>query len=98
MKVAALVGMPGSGKSEVARVFKKHGYATVRFGDITDEEVKKRGLKLDEENERLVREELRDEARHGGLCHSEPAAHRGCPGEVQRGHRRPLLLGGVQIP
>jgi dephospho-CoA kinase len=63
MKVAALVGMPGSGKSEVARVFQKHGYAGVRFGDITDEEVKKRGLKLDEGNERLVREELRK--RHG---------------------------------
>ena len=63
MKVAALVGMPGSGKSEVARVFQKHGYAGVRFGDITDEEVKKRGLKLDEGNERLVREDLR--VKHG---------------------------------
>jgi dephospho-CoA kinase len=63
MKVAALVGMPGSGKSEVARVFQKHGYAGVRFGDITDEEVKKRGLKLDEGNERVVREELRK--KHG---------------------------------
>ncbi|MEI6186452.1 MAG: AAA family ATPase [Dehalococcoidia bacterium] len=63
MKVAALVGMPGSGKSEVARVFQKHGYARVRFGDITDDEVKRRGLKLDEGNERLVREGLRKE--HG---------------------------------
>lgn len=63
MKVAALVGMPGSGKSEVARVFQKHGYASVRFGDITDEEVKRLGLKLDEGNERLVREGLRRE--HG---------------------------------
>jgi dephospho-CoA kinase len=63
MKVAALVGMPGSGKSEVARVFQKHGYVRVRFGDVTDEEVKKRGLKLDEDNERLVREGLRKE--HG---------------------------------
>jgi len=52
--------MPGSGKSEVARVFEKRGYASIRFGDITDEEVKKRGLKLDEANERLVREELRE--------------------------------------
>ncbi|MBN1690562.1 MAG: AAA family ATPase [Dehalococcoidia bacterium] len=63
MKVVALVGMPGSGKSEVARVFQKRGYASVRFGDITDEEVRKRGLKLDEENERLVREDLRQQ--HG---------------------------------
>jgi dephospho-CoA kinase len=35
----------------------------VRFGDITDEEVKKRGLPLNEENERHVREQLRKE--HG---------------------------------
>jgi len=63
VNVVALVGMPGSGKSEVARVFQKHGYASVRFGDITDEEVKKRGLKLNEGNEKLVREGLRE--KHG---------------------------------
>lgn len=59
MKVIALVGMPGSGKSEVAGVFGAAGYKTVRFGDVTDEEVKKQGLKLNEENERAVREGLR---------------------------------------
>jgi dephospho-CoA kinase len=63
MKVVALVGMAGSGKSEVARIFEKNGYARIRFGDITDEEVKKRGLELNEANERLVREQLRQE--HG---------------------------------
>ena len=63
MNVAALVGMPGSGQSEVARVFQKHGYVSIRFGDITDVEVKKLGLSLDESNERLVREDLRK--RHG---------------------------------
>ncbi len=55
--------MPGSGKSEVARAFQGQGFATIRFGDITDEEVRKRGLKLDEGNERLVREDLRK--KHG---------------------------------
>jgi dephospho-CoA kinase len=55
--------MPGSGKSEAARIFQKSGYSAVRFGDITDEEVRKRGLKLDEENERIVREDLRE--KHG---------------------------------
>ena len=63
MKLIALVGMPGSGKSEVARVFEASGYKTVRFGDITDEEVRKRGLELNEQNEKAVREELR--ALHG---------------------------------
>jgi dephospho-CoA kinase len=63
MNVIALVGMPGSGKSEVARVFESSAYHRIRFGDITDEEVKRRGLKLSEENERVVREELRKQ--HG---------------------------------
>jgi dephospho-CoA kinase len=63
MKVVALVGMPGSGKSEVAKVFASNGYKTVRFGDVTDDEVKKRGLELNEKNEKSVREEMR--ALHG---------------------------------
>jgi len=63
MKVISVVGMAGSGKSEVAKVFEKHGFKRVRFGDITDEEVRRRGLELNEENERLVRQELRKE--HG---------------------------------
>jgi dephospho-CoA kinase len=63
MRVVAIVGMAGSGKSEVARVFEEAGFRRVRFGDITDDEVKKRGLALNEENERKVRQELRKE--HG---------------------------------
>ncbi|OGO22072.1 MAG: dephospho-CoA kinase [Chloroflexi bacterium RBG_16_50_9] len=63
MKVVSVVGMAGSGKSEVARILEKHGFVRVRFGDVTDEEVRKRGLELNEENERHIRELLRKE--HG---------------------------------
>ncbi|MBN1644186.1 MAG: AAA family ATPase [Dehalococcoidales bacterium] len=63
MKVVAIVGMTGSGKSEVSHQFENSGYVRIRFGDITDEEVKKRGLPLNEANERQVREQLRKE--HG---------------------------------
>jgi len=59
VKVVAIVGMTGSGKSEVTAVFRENGFASVRFGDVTDEEVRKRGLELNEANERAVREELR---------------------------------------
>lgn len=59
MKIVAIVGMAGAGKSEVAKVFEEHGFRRVRFGDITDEELKKRGLEPKEENERNIREELR---------------------------------------
>jgi dephospho-CoA kinase len=61
MKVAAIVGMAGSGKSEVAARFEQKGFKRIRFGDITDEEVYHRGLSLNEENERAVREALRRE-------------------------------------
>jgi dephospho-CoA kinase len=63
MKVVAIVGMTGSGKSEVARMFAARGFTTVRFGDITDDAVKAKGLPLTEENERPTREALRRE--HG---------------------------------
>jgi len=63
MKVVSIVGMTGSGKSEVAKVFEENGFTKIRFGDITDEEIKKRGLELNEKNERHIRELLRQE--HG---------------------------------
>ena len=63
MKVVSIVGMTGSGKSEVARIFENNGFVKVRFGDITDSEIAKRGLELNEENERYIRQQLRKE--HG---------------------------------
>jgi dephospho-CoA kinase len=69
MKVVALVGMAGAGKSEVARLFEKNGYFRIRFGDITDIEVANRGLPLNEVNERQVREQLRQE--HGMAAYAK---------------------------
>ncbi len=61
MKVVSIVGMAGSGKSEVAKLFQENGFAKIRFGDVTDKEIKERGLELNEENERYIRELLRQE-------------------------------------
>ena len=69
MKVVAIVGMTGSGKSEVARFFSDRGYATVRFGDITDAAVREKGLPFTEENERPVRENIRKE--HGMAAYAK---------------------------
>jgi dephospho-CoA kinase len=63
MKVVSIVGMAGAGKSEVARMFAENGFIRIRFGDATDDEVRRRGLELNETNERAVRESLR--AVHG---------------------------------
>jgi dephospho-CoA kinase len=62
-KIVAIVGMTGSGKSEVAEKFVKAGYEYLRFGQITMDELKNRGLEPKEENERPIREEFR--TKHG---------------------------------
>ena len=69
MKVVSIVGMTGAGKSEVSRVFEENGFVRVRFGDVTDDEVKKRGLELNEKNERCIRELLRKE--HGMAAYAK---------------------------
>ena len=69
MKVIAIVGMTGAGKSAVSEVFEKNGFARIRFGDITDEEIQKRGLELNEKNERYIRELLRKE--HGMSAYAQ---------------------------
>jgi dephospho-CoA kinase len=69
VKVVAIVGMTGAGKSEIARVFEEDGFKRVRFGDITDEELKSRGLEQNEENERYIRQQLRNE--HGMAAYAK---------------------------
>jgi dephospho-CoA kinase len=63
MKIIALVGMTGSGKSVVADTLVKKGFQFIRFGQITLDIVKERGLEPTEENERPIREDVRK--RHG---------------------------------
>jgi len=69
VKVVAIVGMAGAGKSEVARVFEEHGFKKVRFGDITDKKLKNIGLEPNEENERCIRQQLRKE--HGMAAYAK---------------------------
>jgi len=61
-KILAFVGMAGSGKSEAATYAQKvTGLPVIYFGQLTRDEVKKRGLELTPANERIVREDLRRE-------------------------------------
>ena len=62
-RALALVGMPGAGKTLCARRLQAKGYFTLRFGAIVVEEVQRRGLAVNPENERIAREDLRRE--HG---------------------------------
>ncbi|MDD5731631.1 MAG: AAA family ATPase [Patescibacteria group bacterium] len=65
-KIIAFPGLAGSGKTEVIEyLMEKHSWPKVYFGEVTFDELKKRGLEVSEKNERVCREDLR--AQHGNL-------------------------------
>jgi len=58
--ILAVVGLAGAGKTEVTQyLLKKTGWPKVYFGDVTFNEMKLRGIPVNEANERKMREELR---------------------------------------
>ena len=62
--ILAIVGLVGAGKNETTQyISRKTGWPNVYFGDITFNEMKKRGLEINEVNERKIREEIR--MKHG---------------------------------
>ncbi|MFA6319815.1 MAG: AAA family ATPase [archaeon] len=62
-KLVCIVGMTGSGKSVVSDYLVNKGYSYLRFGQITMDLIKKRGLEPTEVNEKSIRESVRKE--HG---------------------------------
>jgi len=57
--VIAFTGMPGAGKSEAVLIAKEMGYPVFRIGDCVMEEVKSRGLPLDDKNVGSIATEMR---------------------------------------
>lgn len=58
-RALALVGMPGAGKTLCAHHLQDRGFFQFRFGGIVTGEVTRRGLPINPQNERIVREEFR---------------------------------------
>ncbi len=60
-KIVAVLGMPGSGKSEaIEYLVKKYAWPKIYFAQPTFDEMERRGLERNQANERLVREDLRN--------------------------------------
>jgi dephospho-CoA kinase len=62
-QLLTIVGMPGAGKSVVVDHLRSKGWLVVHFGAVTMRELERRGLVVNESNERFVREDLRK--KHG---------------------------------
>jgi dephospho-CoA kinase len=60
--ILAIVGMCGSGKSEVVKYLKeKNNWSSVYLGEITFDRLQEENLEMNEKNERYMREKIRTE-------------------------------------
>ena len=53
-KIIAVTGMPGAGKTLACEFAKERGYTVFYVGGLTKEELEKRGLEINEVNEREI--------------------------------------------
>ena len=60
-KIIAIVGMCGAGKSVACEYLENLGYKKVYFGGVTMEKLKEENLEVNPENEKMMRERLRNE-------------------------------------
>lgn len=67
-QIIGIVGLPGSGKTEVARVFAELGAPSVRMGDVVWEELRRRGKEITESNVARVSNELRRREGMGAIA------------------------------
>jgi dephospho-CoA kinase len=60
MKIVAFTGMPFSGKTEAVKVAEDMKFPVVRMGDFVWDEVKKRGLKMNDKNVGNIANQMRN--------------------------------------
>lgn len=60
VKILAIVGMSGSGKSVVVDYLTEKGYPKVYFGGMILNEMERRGIEITPDNEKKFREEIRE--------------------------------------
>lgn len=68
LQVIGVVGLPGSGKTEVARAFAKFDVPSVRMGDVVWEELRRRGKSITEVNVGRLSNEFRKREGMGAIA------------------------------
>jgi len=90
-RIILVVGMPGSGKSVAGEESKKTGFRVFSFGDIVREEVRHRGLRLDEKNVKSVADWFHSNREH-------LLARRAERKFMRIRTKKPLILEGARSP
>jgi len=67
-KIIAIVGMCGSGKSVACDYLENLGYKKVYFGGVTMDKLKEIGLEITPDNEKMMREKLRQDLGMGAYA------------------------------
>ena len=67
-KLIAVVGMCGSGKSVASEILVSKNYKRVYFGGVTMDKLKEKGLSITPENEKMMREKLREDLGMGAFA------------------------------
>lgn len=87
-ELIAIVGMCGAGKSELTNLFVEAGFFCIHFGDLTMEELNRQGLIINEQNERMVRENIR--ARLGKTAYAQLASLK-----IDKNRDKNIILDGL---
>ncbi len=67
-KVVAIVGMCGSGKSIASDYLENKGFTKIYFGGVTLDKLKEKNLDITPENEKMMREKLREDLGMGAFA------------------------------
>jgi len=68
LKVIGIVGLPGSGKTEIAKAFANFGAPSVRMGDVVWGELRRRGQRITEANVARLSNEFRKKDGMGAIA------------------------------
>jgi len=89
LKIIAITGMPGAGKSTAAQALVAKGWQRVVMGDVVREETKRRGLPADEKHTGEVMKDLR-------RLHGEAAVADLCLASIQKSGFEKVVIDGIR--
>ena len=89
MKIVAITGMPGAGKSTAAQALVAKGWKRVVMGDVVREETRRRGLPEDEKHTGEVMRDLRKQ-------HGEAAIAELCLASIQKSGAEKVVVDGIR--